>query len=148
MMNPPEPIDRAAWMGQLARAKPERLRALFPVLPPYEVLRPAEIGTVMVQGRAGGTGAPFNLGEVTVTRCALRLTTGEVGHGHVQGRDKDHATCAAVLDALLQTDQSSALRAAVLAPLAADEAAHRTARAAKAAATKVEFFTLVRGEDK
>ena len=148
MTNPPEPTDRAAWMGQLARAKPERLRALFPVLPPHEVLRPAEIGTVMVQGRAGGTGAPFNLGEVTVTRCALRLTTGEVGHGHVQGRDKDHATRAAVLDALLQTNQSNALRATVLAPLAADEAAHRTARAAKAAATKVEFFTLVRGEDK
>jgi alpha-D-ribose 1-methylphosphonate 5-triphosphate synthase subunit PhnG len=148
MTNPPEPTDRAAWMGQLARAKPERLRALFPILPPYEVLRPAEIGTVMVQGRAGGTGAPFNLGEVTVTRCALRLTTGEVGHGHVQGRDKDHATRAALLDALLQTNQSSALRAAVLAPLAADEAAHRTARAAKAAGTKVEFFTLVRGEDK
>ena len=148
MTKPPEPTDRAAWMGQLARAKPERLRALFAVLPPYEVLRPAEIGTVMVQGRAGGTGAPFNLGEVTMTRCALRLTTGEVGHGHVQGRDKDHATRAALLDALLQTDQSSALRAAVLAPLAADEAAHRAARAAKAAATKVEFFTLVRGEDK
>jgi alpha-D-ribose 1-methylphosphonate 5-triphosphate synthase subunit PhnG len=148
MTKPPEPTDRAAWMGQLARAKPERLRALFPGLPAYEVLRPAEIGTVMVQGRAGGTGAPFNLGEVTVTRCALRLITGEVGHGHVQGRDKDHATRAAVLDALLQTDQSSALRAAVLTPLAADEAAHRAARAAKAAATKVEFFTLVRGEDK
>ncbi len=148
MTNTPETTDRAAWIGQLARAKPDRLRALFPALPPYEVLRPAEIGTVMVQGRAGGTGAPFNLGEMTVTRCALRLTTGEVGHGHVQGRDKDHATRAAILDALLQTDQSSVLRAVVLAPLAADEAAHRAARAAKAAATKVEFFTLVRGEDK
>jgi alpha-D-ribose 1-methylphosphonate 5-triphosphate synthase subunit PhnG len=148
MKNTPETTDRAAWIGQLARAKPERLRALFPALPPYEVLRPAEIGTVMVQGRAGGTGAPFNLGEITVTRCALRLTTGEVGHGHVHGRDKDHATRAAILDALLQTDQSSVLRAVVLAPLAADEAAHRAARAAKAAATKVEFFTLVRGEDK
>lgn len=148
MTNSLEATDRAAWIGQLARAKPDRLRALFPTLPPYEVLRPAEIGTVMVQGRAGGTGAPFNLGEVTVTRCALLLTTGEVGQGHVQGRDKDHATRAAILDALLQTDQSSALRAAVLAPLAADETAHRAGRAAKAAATKVEFFTLVRGEDK
>lgn len=147
MPHPPETTARAAWMGQLARAKPDRLRALFPDLPPHEVLRPAEIGTVMVQGRAGGTGAPFNLGEVTVTRCALRLTTGELGYGHVQGRDKDHATRAAILDALLQTDQFSALQAAVLAPLAAEEAAARATRAARAAATKVEFFTLVRGED-
>ena len=138
---------RKAWMGLLARAKPARLADLLPAIPPHDLLRAPEIGAVMVQGRIGGTGQPFNLGEMTVTRCALRLGSGAVGHAHVQGRDKGHAVRAAVVDALMQTDQAAALRAAVLAPLQAEEVARRTRRAAKAAATKVEFFTLVRGED-
>ena len=100
-------------MGLLARAKPQRLAELFPDLPPHELLRAPEIGAVMVRGRIGGSGQPFNLGEMTVTRCALRLASGAVGHGHVQGRDKDHARRAAVLDALMQGDQAEALRASV-----------------------------------
>lgn len=120
---------------------------MFPDLPEHSLLRPPEIGAVMVQGRAGGTGAAFNLGEMTATRCALRLASGAVGHAHVQGRDKAHATRAAVVDALMQTDQGAVLRAQVLAPLQAEETARRSARAGLAAATKVEFFTLVRGED-
>lgn len=138
---------RADWMGVLARAKPDRLAQLFPDLPPHDLLRPAEIGAVMVQGRTGAVGQPFNLGEMTVTRCVLRLACGTVGHAHVQGRDKAHATRAAVLDALLQTDKAPAVAASILAPLQSEEAARRAARAAKAAATRVEFFTLVRGED-
>ena len=82
---------RQGWMGLLARAKPARLAALFPNLPPHDLLRSPEIGAVMVRGRTGATGAPFNLGEMTVTRCVLKLATGEVGHAHVQGRDKAHA---------------------------------------------------------
>lgn len=139
--------ERQAWMGLLARAIPERLAQLFPDLPAHDMLRPPEVGAVMVQGRTGGTGQPFNLGEVTVTRCALRLASGAVGHAHVQGRNKDHATRAAILDALLQTDAAAPVRANVLALLEAEETARRSARAAKAAATRVEFFTLVRVED-
>lgn len=138
---------RKAWMGLLARAKPARLADLCPEIPTHDLLRAPEIGAVMVRGRIGGSGLPFNLGEMTVTRCALRLGSGAVGHAHVQGRDKGHAVRAAVVDALMQTDQAEALRAAVLAPLQAEEIARRASRAAKAAATKVEFFTLVRGED-
>lgn len=141
------PTARKAWMGLLARAKPARLADLFPELPAHDLLRAPEIGAVMVRGRIGGTGQPFNLGEMTVTRCALRLGSGAVGHAHVQGRDKSHAVRAAVVDALMQTDEAETLRAAVLAPLQAEEVARRANRAAKAAATKVEFFTLVRGED-
>ena len=140
--------DRQAWMGLLARATPARLAELFPALPPHNLLRPPEIGAVMVQGRTGGTGQPFNLGEMTVTRCALQLVTGALGHSHVQGRDKSHALRAAALDALLQTDQAQDLRARILHPLQTEETARRATRAAKAAATRVEFFTLVRGEDK
>ncbi len=135
-------------MGLLARSRPERLAGLMPAdLPGYTVLRPAEIGAVMVRGRIGAVGAPFNLGEMTVARCSLRLDSGEVGHAHVQGRDRDHALRAALVDALMQGDRAAELRARVLAPLEAEEADARTARAARAAATKVEFFTLVRGED-
>ncbi|MFN0113665.1 MAG: phosphonate C-P lyase system protein PhnG, partial [Paracoccaceae bacterium] len=121
--------------------------ALLPALPPHQALRGPEIGLVMVRGRVSGTGAPFNLGEMAVTRCSVRLGTGEVGHAHVQGRDKDHARRAAVIDALMQTEAAGAVRRDVLEPLAGEEAAARALRAAKAAATKVEFFTLVRGED-
>ncbi|OYU19194.1 MAG: phosphonate C-P lyase system protein PhnG [Rhodobacteraceae bacterium PARR1] len=142
-------MDRKAWMGVLARAKPDALTALMPAdLPVASLLRAPEIGSVMVRGRVGATGAPFNLGEVTVTRCALRLPCGTVGHGHVQGRDRDHARHAALIDALMQTDRAEAIREQVLTPLATAETAARNTRAAKAAATKVEFFTLVRGEDK
>jgi alpha-D-ribose 1-methylphosphonate 5-triphosphate synthase subunit PhnG len=139
--------DRKDWMGLLARAKPARLAELFPALPDHNLLRAPEVGAVMVRGRIGGDGDAFNLGEMTVTRCSLALAGGAVGHAHVQGRDKGHALRAAVLDALLQSPEGASLRAGVLAPLRAEEAARRAARAAKAAATRVEFFTLVRGED-
>ncbi|PKQ13415.1 MAG: phosphonate C-P lyase system protein PhnG [Alphaproteobacteria bacterium HGW-Alphaproteobacteria-1] len=142
--------DRAGWMGVLARAQAgelARLVAGLGDLPAHDWLRPPETGTVMVRGRTGATGAPFNLGEMTVTRCALRLADGTVGHGHVTGRDKGHSREAALVDALLQGARADEVRATVLVPLAEAEAARRAARARKAAATKVEFFTMVRGED-
>lgn len=102
----------------------------------------------MVRGRMGGTGAAFNIGEMTITRCALKLTKGgAIGHAHVQGRDKAKAEQAALVDALMQTDLADTVRTAVLVPLADELAVASAARAAKAAATKVDFFTMVRGED-
>lgn len=138
---------RPTWMGLLARSAPARLAALMPNLPEHDLLRGPEVGAVMVRGRVGGTGQPFNLGEMTVTRCSVRLIDGAVGHAHVQGRDKAHALRAAVVDALMQTDAAAGVRDQVLTPLQAEEQARRNLRAAKAAATKVEFFTLVRGEN-
>jgi alpha-D-ribose 1-methylphosphonate 5-triphosphate synthase subunit PhnG len=141
-----ENADRRAWMSLLAKARPERLEELVPDLPKVTLLRAPETGSVMVRGRVGATGAPFNLGEVTVTRCSLRLA-GVVGHAWVQGRDKNHALRAAVVDALMQSDKAKETRERILTPLA-DETKHRREdRAAKSAATKVEFFTMVRGED-
>lgn len=145
---PSLPMARPAWLGLLARSGSAHLAALMPdPLPAHDILRAPEIGAVMLRGRAGATGAPFNLGEMTVTRCSLRLACGTVGHGYVQGRDRAHALRAATLDALLQTAEGSALQNTILAPLAKAEAEARQTRAAKAAATKVEFFTLVRGEN-
>lgn len=138
---------RKGWMSLLAKAPPARLAALMPDLPDHALLRGPESGAVMIRGRTGATGAPFNLGEMTVTRCSVRLSCGTVGHAWVQGRDKGHARRAAVADALMQTDRAAAVRAGVLDLLDAEALAAREARAGKAAATKVEFFTMVRGED-
>jgi alpha-D-ribose 1-methylphosphonate 5-triphosphate synthase subunit PhnG len=142
------PPTRKDWMATLAKAAPARLAALLPDLPAHSVLRQPEIGAVMVQGRVGGTGAPFNLGEMTVTRASVRLETGEVGHAWVQGRDKGHALRAAAVDALMQTDRAADLSVRILHPLEREARATRAARAARAAGTRVDFFTLVRGEDK
>ncbi|MFN3527244.1 MAG: phosphonate C-P lyase system protein PhnG [Paracoccus sp. (in: a-proteobacteria)] len=139
-------LDRRDWLSLMARTAPDRLAALLPDLPAHELLRAPETGTVMVQGRISATGAPFNVGEMTVTRCALRLPCGTVGHGHVQGRSHGHARRAAALDALMQTPDAARL-APLLADLRAEAQAARDTRAAKAAATRVEFFTLQRGED-
>ncbi|MDA7419633.1 phosphonate C-P lyase system protein PhnG [Tritonibacter multivorans] len=141
---------RRDWMSLLARSTAADLARLWAeagLAPAFDWLRRPEVGGVMMRGRQGGTGAPFNLGEITVTRCALKLADGTVGHGYVQGRDKRHAEQAALVDALMQTGQVPAIEAAVLAPLRRAQAARQSKRAAKAAATKVEFFTLQRGED-
>ena len=86
--------ERKAWMGLLAKAPEGRVAALLDAAmtrPDFTWLRAPEIGSTMVRGRAGGTGAPFNIGEMTVTRCALTLGSGEVGHAYIQGRRKADA---------------------------------------------------------
>ncbi len=145
-----EDIARKEWMGILARVPSEALMAKwaeFDLRPGFEWLRRPEVGGVMVRGRAGGTGAAFNLGEMTVTRCSLALDDGTVGHGYVQGRSKSKAEVAALIDALKQTDAAGKVRSQVIEPLTEMMRVAKSNRAAKAAATKVEFFTLVRGED-
>jgi alpha-D-ribose 1-methylphosphonate 5-triphosphate synthase subunit PhnG len=116
-------------------------------VPAHENLREPENGLVMVRGRIGGDGAPFNLGEATVSRAAVRLATGEVGFGYTLGRDRDKARMIALCDALIQTaDHAAAVEAQVLAPLRARVTAERARKAAETAATRVDFYTLVRGE--
>lgn len=116
-------------------------------VPPHEQLRQPENGLIMLRGRIGGDGAPFNLGEATVSRAAVRLASGEVGFGYTLGRDGAKARLIALCDALLQnSDLSSAVETTVLTPLRAHVAAERQRKAAETAATKVDFYTLVRGE--
>ncbi len=143
-------ITRQEWMGLLARAPEDAMMPLWDRVadrPSFKWLRSPEIGGVMVRGRAGAIGAPFNLGEMTVTRCSLALEDGTVGHGYVQGRSKPKAEAAALIDALMQTEAAARVTELVITPLKTQMQDKRKARAAKAAATKVEFFTLVRGED-
>jgi alpha-D-ribose 1-methylphosphonate 5-triphosphate synthase subunit PhnG len=140
---PPNP--RAEWIGTLARASGDALAQHVAGLdlPPHERLRGPESGLVMLRGRAGGDGAPFNLGEMTVTRCSVRLADGTVGHAYRAGRDARAAELSALLDALLQDPaRRGALHEAVIAPLAAAERAAAQASARKAASTRVEFFAM------
>src|ERR1700760_4322211 len=123
----------------------ERLKTI--ALPDHEDLREAENGLVMVRGRIGGDGAPFNLGEATVARAAVRLASGEVGFGYTLGRDRDKARLIALCDALVQSNGfADEVEARVIAPLRATVAARRDRKAAEAAATRVDFYTMVRGE--
>jgi alpha-D-ribose 1-methylphosphonate 5-triphosphate synthase subunit PhnG len=141
---------RKEWLSLLAKSPAGEVARLWAALgldPAHTVLRAPEIGGVMVRGRAGAVGAPFNLGEMTVTRASVKLASGSIGHGYVQGRDRTHALHAALIDAAMQTDAAAQVEAAVLTPLRDGMTAAKTARAAKAAATKVDFFTMVRGED-
>jgi alpha-D-ribose 1-methylphosphonate 5-triphosphate synthase subunit PhnG len=116
-------------------------------LPGYENLREPENGLVMVRGRVGGDGAPFNLGEATVSRAAVRLASGEVGFGYTLGRDREKARMIALCDALVQSNEfAAAVEANVLAPLRAAMMATQARKAAESAATRVDFYTLVRGE--
>lgn len=105
---------------------------------------------MMVQGRAGATGERFNLGEVTVTRCAIRIgetpsVSALVGVSYVLGRSHRQARLAATADALLQDPaQQARIDATLLAPVRQHLALQRAQRQARAQSTKVEFFTVAR----
>lgn len=123
-----------------------RLEALD--VPAHEQLRAPENGLVMLRGRIGGDGAPFNLGEATMSRAAVRLKSGEVGFGYTLGRDGEKARLIALCDALIQTDEfADIVEAKVLTPLRARVQTERQRKASQTAATKVDFYTLVRGEN-
>src|SRR5580692_2056826 len=137
---------RRHWMSVLARAPAAAIEsglARQGPLPAWTLVRGPETGLAMVRGRAGGSGSPFNLGEMTVTRCTVRLESGLAGHAYIAGRDERRAELAAVADALLQDpDRGSGLRNSLILPLVAAQREQRLTRAEKAAATKVEFFAM------
>ena len=141
--------QRRAAMAVLAHSDAAAIAGCLGGLavPPYEDLREPENGLVMVRGRIGGDGAPFNLGEATVSRAAVRLATGEVGFGYTLGRDREKARMIALCDAMVQSGElSDAVEENVIAPLRAAILAKQNRKAAEAAATRVDFYTLVRGE--
>jgi alpha-D-ribose 1-methylphosphonate 5-triphosphate synthase subunit PhnG len=142
-------VQRQAAMAVLAHSDAAAIAGCLDAIavPAYENLRQPENGLVMVRGRIGGDGAPFNLGEATVSRAAVRLASGEVGFGYTLGRDQNKARMIALCDALIQaSDHVDAVEAQVLAPLRARMMSERGRRAAETAATRVDFYTLVRGE--
>ncbi|MFC5740439.1 phosphonate C-P lyase system protein PhnG [Dyella tabacisoli] len=142
-------LARAQWMSLLAQAEPAELAAAMEAFAlPADItwLRPPQTGLYMLRGRVGGTGPQFNLGEITVTRCSVQVGT-RIGHAWVRGGHTRHAELAAYADALLQdNEQRPRLSERVLEPLRLALQARREAASRKAAASKVEFFTVVRGE--
>jgi len=147
-----EVADRQKWMATLAKAPVDALKSAWAEFPEHEkpatsFLRAPEFGMTMVRGRAGSGGARFNMGEMTITRCTVRVTEGVTGTAYVQGRDKERAVIAATVDAMMQVPaMRSSAAASIIEPLDALIADERSTEARKTAATKVDFFTMVRGE--
>jgi alpha-D-ribose 1-methylphosphonate 5-triphosphate synthase subunit PhnG len=147
--------ERQAWLAVLAKASLAELEAAWDGLddkPAFRRLRPGETGLVMLRGRIGGTGQPFNVGEMTMTRAAIQLLddTGAVSHagfGYVAGRSVRRAELVALFDAMLQDPaRAETVAGTVVAPMAARQQAAKAAFSAKVMASKVDFFTMVRGE--
>ena len=141
--------SRSVWMSTLAKAPLPLLEQCFATLgniPEYGFLRSPEVGLTMVRGRAEGTGRPFNLGEMTLTRCVVKL--GEVtGFGYVAGRSKRHAELAALCDGLLQhPDWQAQVQTQVITPIQEAAQAKREQDNAEVESTRVNFFTMLRGE--
>jgi alpha-D-ribose 1-methylphosphonate 5-triphosphate synthase subunit PhnG len=144
--------QRKTWMSVLARSAFSDLQTQWAVLdlplPIFQVIRPAEIGLAQVRARMGGGGRQFNMGDVTLTRAVVKLDSGEMGYSYLQGRNKQHAELAAVIDGLMQTSEyQERLTRELISPLAALKAEQEQLRQQQVASSKVDFFTLVRGED-
>jgi len=142
---------RQLWMGTLAKAPVHTLEKLVQQLdsvPKYQFLRSPETGLTMVRGRAGGVGQPFNLGEMTLTRCVVQLQAGKItGFGYVGGRSHRHAELAALCDGLMQHPEWRAqVQATIIDPLLSLAGQHSDQKQQQTATTKVDFFTLLRGE--
>ena len=142
---------RQRWMRVLAHSQPAALLSRMNALnlaPDYDTIRPPEIGLVQIQARMGGTGERFFAGDATLTRAAIRLNSGTLGYSYVLGRDKAHAERCAVIDALLQEQPYfQTLMETLIAPLEADRAARIATRQAEVNTSRVDFFTLVRGDN-
>ena len=141
---------RKEWMALLSRAPQEMLEHSVGahLKNRHHWLRQPEIGLMMVQGRVGGNGEKFNLGEITVTRCALKLKEEEsahVGVAYVLGRNHQRAKLAAIADALLQDPkQRTVLEASLLNPVRAHLKQIEEARQQRAQTTRVDFLTVAR----
>lgn len=145
-----QPTLRQTWMAILAKSSLADLEQQIKTLghlPTYTFLRKSEIGLAMIRGRAGGTGQAFNLGEMTVTRCVIKMEENIQGFGYVGGRSKRHAELAAVCDGLLQQEKwFQKVSDRVIQPLKAKYSDRQQKQQSQTDATKVEFFTMLRGE--
>jgi len=141
---------RQRWLKVLAEAPADLLEKAWQDVeekPACTYLRPPETGMVMVRARTGGTGQPFNLGEMTVSRCTVKIETGQVGCGYAMGTNHRQVELIALFDALLQDSRChSKLLNSVVAELEILQKNREETTAKKTASTKVDFFTMVRGD--
>ncbi|GAA0783802.1 phosphonate C-P lyase system protein PhnG [Marinobacterium sediminicola] len=143
--------QRQHWMSVLARAPSDLLYRLSDEAIKeigFEIIRAPEIGLTQVRARMGNQGDRFNLGDMTLTRCVVRSEMDTLGYSYIAGRNQQHALRAAQLDALLQTPcMGEALQERVIKPIEAALEQARSAKQQETDETRVDFFTLVRGED-
>ncbi|MGD9425182.1 phosphonate C-P lyase system protein PhnG [Pantoea sp. NSTU24] len=143
--------DRQRWLSVLAHSNAAMLETHWQALnlqPVFTLVRPAEIGLTRLQARMGATGNRFVMGDATVTRAVVQLQDGTLGYSYLLGRDKAHAERCALLDALLQQPETRPLlEEKIITPLAAWRDEQRQLRAREIASSKVDFFTLVRGDN-
>ncbi len=141
---------RQKWMAILAKSNLNQLEtkvAEIGTLPEYSFIRPPEIGLTMVRGRAGGTGQVFNLGEMTITRCTLKIEE-VIGFGYLAGRSYRHAELAALCDGLMQIPEWHDIVQSIVIEFLEAEAKRKTEiQQCQTEATKVNFFTLKRGDE-
>ena len=142
--------QRQQWLSVLSRSTLESIQKLWQALmvePEYQLLKAPESGMVMVKAKAGGSGQAFNMGEMTVTRTVVQLSTGEIGYGYTQGRDKKKSELIAVIDACIQLgDWGERILQNIIRPLEEQLTLHYQQRQNETDASKVNFFTMVRGE--
>ncbi len=143
--------QRQQWMAVLAHSLPEELAAIWAeqkLNPDYLVIRQPETGLVQIQARMGATGQRFFAGDATLTRAVVQLADGTYGYSYLLGRDKAHAERCAVIDALMQEKvRFRTLQETVIAPLAANREQRQAARRTQINSSRVDFFTLVRGDN-
>ena len=143
--------DRQRWLSVLAHSSAALLETHWQALnlqPAFTLIRPAEIGLTRLQARMGATGKRSVMGDATVTRAVVQLSDGTLGYSYLLGRDKAHAERCALLDALLQQPETrQLLEEKIITPLAAWRDEQRQLRAREIASSKVDFFTLVRGDN-
>ena len=142
--------DRQQWMSILSKSSSQELEDAWQVVPErpkYRHLHKPETGSIMVRARAGGSDVRFNLGEVTATRCTIQIVKGHVGSAYVLGRDHRHAELAALFDALLQDPlHYPEIFNSIVSRLKISCDKRKEEISKKSAATKIDFFTMVRGE--
>jgi alpha-D-ribose 1-methylphosphonate 5-triphosphate synthase subunit PhnG len=111
-------------------------------------IRAPQTGLVMLKGRIGGTGSAFNAGEATVTRAVISIRGCATGYSWMLGRSAKRARLAAIVDALGQNSANLVtLNRVLVEPVSRRLAQAAALNAEQVAATRVDFFTLVRGED-
>ncbi len=124
--------------------------ARWPDRPVVEYLRGPEAGLILIQGRIGGGGDRFNLGEATITRATALLRGGGlsaecIGTSYVLGSDPEHAGLAAIFDALLTAPAArERVIAEVIEPLEREQADRDAVARAEARSTVVDFLTVAR----
>ncbi|GHE60794.1 protein phnG [Camelimonas fluminis] len=141
---------RRAAMAICAEATREELETVVAAVGypgAVAILRRPETGLVLVRGRAGGDGDAFNLGEMTLTRCVVRLDDGVEGYAWTPGRDGARTRAAAIIDALVQSPTHASDLDAAMTPVRQRLADDLAVAESRTAATRVNFFTMVRGED-